>query len=78
MYNIGRFCIGKGDKAPSLKLFNAVLEVVFSNFEWDTVRVNISGSLLSHIRLANDLVLIARDPTDSLNRDTWTQSMIKN
>ena len=43
----------------SPKLFSAVLESIFRDLEWDNVGKCINGKQLSHLRFADDLVLLA-------------------
>lgn len=42
----------------SPKLFSALLEHVFRNLEWDSVGININGTLLNHLRFADDLIIV--------------------
>lgn len=48
----------------SPKLFSAVLEMIFRNFEWETLGLNIDGRTLTHLRFADDIVLFAKTPGD--------------
>ncbi|GBP84805.1 Retrovirus-related Pol polyprotein from type-1 retrotransposable element R2 [Eumeta japonica] len=44
----------------SPKLFSAVLESVFRRLNWEHLGINIDGHLLSHLRFADDIVLLAK------------------
>lgn len=48
----------------SPKLFSAVLEYVFRCLEWDNYGLNINGVQLNHLRFADDIILISKDPTN--------------
>ncbi len=43
----------------SPKLFTAVLEDIFRSMDWQTQGININGEHLSHLRFADDVVVIA-------------------
>lgn len=45
----------------SLKLFNLVLENVVKTLLWETKDINIDGSHLSHLRFADNIVLISNN-----------------
>ncbi|GBP63853.1 LINE-1 retrotransposable element ORF2 protein [Eumeta japonica] len=42
-------------------LFNAVLEYIFRQLNWDHLGLNINGAHLNHLRFADDLVLLEGD-----------------
>lgn len=46
----------------SPKIFNAVLENIFRQINWDDLGININGEKLHHLRFADDLILFAEDP----------------
>lgn len=48
----------------SPKLFNAGLEEVFKRLQWDTVGLRVNGENISHLRFADDIVLISSDPVE--------------
>lgn len=43
-------------------LFNAVLEHIFRQLNWDHLGLNINGARLNHLRFADDLVLLEENP----------------
>lgn len=43
-------------------LFNAVLEHIFRQLNWDHLGLNINGAHLNHLRFADDLVLLEENP----------------
>lgn len=45
-------------------LFNAVLEHIFRQLNWDHLGLNINGARLNHLRFADDLVLLEENPTE--------------
>jgi Reverse transcriptase (RNA-dependent DNA polymerase) len=45
-------------------LFNAGLEEVFRRLEWDTVGLRVNGENISHLRFADDIVLISSSSTE--------------
>jgi Reverse transcriptase (RNA-dependent DNA polymerase) len=45
----------------SPKLFTAALENIFRNLNWDDKGININGRMLSHLRFADDVVLISQN-----------------
>jgi hypothetical protein len=55
--------VRQGD-AASPALFNAALESIFRRLDWDLKGVNINGNYLSHLRFADDIVLVARARED--------------
>ncbi|CAG4950935.1 unnamed protein product [Colias eurytheme] len=62
-----RIPVGRGVRQGdtiSPKLFTAALEDVFKLLEWSEKGVSINGSMLSHLRFADDLVLFAKTPDD--------------
>ena len=59
-----QFKIGKGVRQGdtiSPKLFTSTLESVFKKLDWSEMGININGKFLSHLRFADDIVLIAAD-----------------
>lgn len=46
----------------SPKLFSAVLEHIFRHLEWSKYGLNVNGVQLTHLRFADDLILISQDP----------------
>ncbi|CAK1603556.1 unnamed protein product [Parnassius mnemosyne] len=46
----------------SLKLFTAALEDVFKLLNWKGYGININGEYITHLRFADDIVLIAESP----------------
>ncbi|KAJ8704650.1 hypothetical protein PYW07_011838 [Mythimna separata] len=46
----------------SPKLFTAVLEHMFRKLDWEHFGLNINGARLSHLRFADDLVILEEDP----------------
>lgn len=48
----------------SPKLFSAVLESIFRRLNWEHLGINIDGQLLSHLRFADDIVLLAKTAED--------------
>ncbi|KAL0832588.1 hypothetical protein ABMA28_000786 [Loxostege sticticalis] len=46
----------------SPKLFTAVLEQLFRKLDWGHLGLNINGTRLSHLRFADDLVILEEDP----------------
>ncbi len=62
--NTTKFKIGRGVRQGdtiSPKLFTSVLESVFKKLDWSEMGININGKYLSHLRFADDIVLIAVD-----------------
>ena len=45
-------------------MFNAGLEEVFRRLEWDTVGLRTNGKNISHLRFADDIVLISSSSTE--------------
>ena len=69
-----RIPIGKGVRQGdpiSPKLFTACLEMVFREIKWNG-GVNINGEQLSHLRFADDVVLIARNSVRCM--ECWRSS----
>ena len=61
------FQLGRGVRqgdTSSPKLFTAVLEEVFKNLDWDRNGINIDGEFLNHLRFADDIIVIAKDPQE--------------
>lgn len=48
----------------SPNLFTAVLESIFKELSWDNMGIKIEGKYLTHLRFADDLVLLADEPTE--------------
>ena len=48
----------------SPKLFNAGLEDVFQRLEWETVGLRVNGENISHLRFADDIVLIGNTSSE--------------
>lgn len=48
----------------SPKLFIAVLEEIFRKLDWDNKGLNLHGKYLSHLRFADDIVLLSEDPKE--------------
>ena len=42
-------------------MFNAALEGIFKRLDWDRKGINIHGDHLSHLRFADDIVLITNN-----------------
>ncbi|CAK1598040.1 unnamed protein product [Parnassius mnemosyne] len=70
------FSIERGVKQGdplSPKLFISILESIIKRFNWEKTGLNINGNYLSHLRFADDLVLLSESSTqlqnmiDSLN-----------
>ena len=59
-----KFKIGRGVRQGdtiSPKLFTTALESVFKKLDWSMMGINVNGQYLSHLRFADDIVLIAVD-----------------
>src|ERR1700761_3580759 len=59
-----KFKIGRGVRQGdtiSPKLFTTSLEIVFKKLDWSKMGINVNGKYLSHLRFADDIVLIAMD-----------------
>jgi hypothetical protein len=59
-----KFRIGRGVRQGdtiSPKLFTSILESVFKKLDWSNKGININGEYLSHLRFADDIVLMAAD-----------------
>src|SRR5271156_2729767 len=52
------------DDTISPKMFNAGLEEVFRRLQWDTVGLRVNGENISHLRFADDIVLISSNPEE--------------
>jgi hypothetical protein len=69
-----RFPINRGVRQGdtlSPKLFNAGLEQIFRQLDWDNKGISINGERLNHLRFADDIVLIstnANEISDMLNQ----------
>ncbi|GBP48071.1 LINE-1 retrotransposable element ORF2 protein [Eumeta japonica] len=48
----------------SPKLFSAVLESIFRRLNWEYLGLNVDGVLLSHLRFADDIVLLGKTSED--------------
>ena len=62
--NTTKFRIGRGVRQGdtiSPKLFTSVLESVFKKLDWSKKGIDIKGEFLSHLRFADDIVLVALD-----------------
>jgi hypothetical protein len=59
--------ICQGDSI-SPKLFTATLEEVFRNLDWRSGGININGEKISHLKFADDIVLIAETLADLKKR----------
>ncbi|GBP10809.1 Putative uncharacterized transposon-derived protein F52C9.6 [Eumeta japonica] len=46
----------------SPKLFSAVIEMIFRRLSWERFELNLNGENLSHLRVADDLVLFSEYP----------------
>ncbi|GBP85105.1 Retrovirus-related Pol polyprotein from type-2 retrotransposable element R2DM; Endonuclease [Eumeta japonica] len=44
----------------SPKLFSAILESIFRRLNWKELGINVDGTLLTHLRFADDIVLFAK------------------
>lgn len=51
----------------SLKLFIAVLQLVFDNLHWLSNGINVNGKQLTHLRFADDIVLLS-ETSQSLDK----------
>lgn len=61
------FKLGKGVKQGdpmSPKLFLAVLEQIFRKLNWEHLGINVNGTMLTHLRFADDIVLLAKTSED--------------
>ena len=52
------------DDALSPKLFIIHLKAKFKKLEWETKDINISGSYLSHLKYADDIILFSQRSTE--------------
>ncbi|GBP68178.1 Retrovirus-related Pol polyprotein from type-2 retrotransposable element R2DM; Endonuclease [Eumeta japonica] len=48
----------------SPKLFSTVLESIFRQLNWEELGINVDGTLLTHLRFADDIVLFVKTPED--------------
>ena len=55
--------VRQGDPLSPI-LFSAVLETIFRGFDWKDQGINIDGRKLTHLRFADDIVLISKTPQD--------------
>ncbi|GBP62800.1 Retrovirus-related Pol polyprotein from type-1 retrotransposable element R2 [Eumeta japonica] len=65
----GKFKVGKGvgqGDPLSPKLFSAVLESIFRRLNWEGLGINVDGTLLTHLRFADDIVLFAKTPENGM------------
>lgn len=51
----------------SPKLFIAVLQHLVKNLQWSTKGLNINGEYLSHLRFADDIILVSESPAQLNN-----------
>lgn len=60
----------------SPKLFAAVLEEIFKKLDWEVQGIKINGEMLSHLRFADDLVILAttKDELEQMLNDLDTES----
>ena len=68
--NTSKFKIGRGVRQGdtiSPKLFTATLESVFKKLDWSEMGINMNGKHLSHLRFADDIVLVAADQAQAQN-----------
>ncbi|GBP57120.1 LINE-1 retrotransposable element ORF2 protein [Eumeta japonica] len=59
------FKVGKGVRQGdplSPKLFSAVLESIVRRLKWKELGINVDGTLLTHLRFADDIVLFVKIP----------------
>jgi Reverse transcriptase (RNA-dependent DNA polymerase) len=66
-----KFPINKGVRQGdtiSPKLFTATLEDLFRKLDWEEKGVPINGEHLSHLRFADDIVILSQDPKDLQSR----------
>lgn len=59
-----QFEIKRGTKQGcplSAELFNTVLELIFSNLNWEEKGIRINGENLTNLRFADDVILVAKD-----------------
>src|SRR6201996_1842282 len=62
--NTEKFKVGRGVRQGdtiSPKLFTSSLETVFKKLDWSKMGININGKYLSHLRFADDIVLMSVD-----------------
>ena len=62
--NTDKFKIGRGVRQGdtiSPKLFTSTLESVFKKLDWSKMGINVNGKYLSHLRFADDVLLMAND-----------------
>lgn len=62
--NTAKFNMGRGVRQGDTitpKLFTSTLESVFKKLDWSRMGININGKYLSHIRFADDIVLMVVD-----------------
>ena len=60
----------------SPELFNAALEEILRNISWESKGINIDGESINHLRLADDIILIAEDShkVEEMLNDLSTES----
>lgn len=55
--------VRQGDPLSSI-LFNCLLEEVFKTLDWQGKGINVNGEYLNNLRFADDVILIAKNPTE--------------
>ena len=63
----GAFKILKGVRQGdpiSPKLFTAAMEDAFRSLDWESYGINIDGEQLTHLRFADDILLVSHDPLE--------------
>ncbi|GBP47009.1 Putative uncharacterized transposon-derived protein F52C9.6 [Eumeta japonica] len=65
--SIDKTPVGKGVRQGdplSPKLFSAVLKSIFRRLNWEEFGINVDGTLLTHLRFADDIMLFVKTPED--------------